>query len=47
MIFYGFKLSQEMYDTTTNHEKFGFLFKISWSVMDGDLRRLREILEAL
>jgi hypothetical protein len=23
MIFYGIKLSQEMFDTTTNHEKLG------------------------
>ena len=46
MIFYGIKLSREMFDTTTNHEKLGG-FKVNCGVMDGDLRRLKAILEAL
>jgi hypothetical protein len=46
MIFYGFKLSQEMFDTTTNHKKLGG-FSVNCGVMDGDLRRLKEISEAL
>ena len=47
MIFDGFKLSQEILDTTTNHEKLGRCFKVNCGVMDGNLRRLKEISEAL
>jgi hypothetical protein len=46
MIFYGFKLSQEMFDTT-QITKIGVFLKANCGVMDGDLRRLKEILEAL
>jgi hypothetical protein len=47
MIFYGIKLLQEMFDTTTNHEKLGGFSKVNCGVMNGDLKRLKEILEAL
>jgi len=38
MIFYGFKLSQEMFDTTTNHEKLvgfqGQLWRNGWRLKE-------------
>ena len=45
MIFCGFKLSQEMFDTTQITKNWG-IFKVNCGAMDGDLRRLKKILEA-
>jgi hypothetical protein len=45
MIFCGFKLSHEMFDTT-QITKIGGFFKVNCGAMDGDLRRLKKILKA-
>jgi hypothetical protein len=45
MIFCGFKLSQEMVDTTQITKNWGF-FKVNCGAMDGDLSRLKKRLEA-
>ena len=45
MIFCGFKLSQEMFDTTQITKNWG-IFKVNFGAMDGDLRRFKKILEA-
>jgi hypothetical protein len=42
MLFYQFKLSQDMFDTTQITQNWGF-FKANYGIMDGDLRRLKEI----
>jgi hypothetical protein len=42
MIFYGFKLTQELFDTHKS-QKIGGFFKVNCGVMDGDLRRLKDI----
>ena len=42
MLFYQLKLSQEMFDTTQIMHNWVF-FKANCGIMDGDLRRLKEI----
>jgi hypothetical protein len=42
MICYGFKLTQELFDTHKSR-KIGGFFKVNCGVMDGDLRRYKEI----
>jgi hypothetical protein len=39
MLFYQFKLSQDMFDTAQITQNWG-IFKANCGVMDGDLRRL-------
>jgi hypothetical protein len=41
MIFYGFKLTQELFDTHKSL-KIGGFFKVNCGVMDGDLRKYRK-----
>ena len=42
MLFYEFKLSQDMFYSTQITQNWGF-FKANCGVMDEDLRRLKEI----
>ena len=41
----GFKLTQELFDTHKSR-KIGGFFKVNCGAMDGDLRRLKKLLEA-
>ena len=41
MILYGFKLTQELFDTHKSR-KIGEFFKVNCGVMNGDLRKYRK-----